>query len=172
MNDPRDSRATGPNGAIEENVETIKVWDQAQLHQRSKAEQFSDWITAAAASGPAMLVHLVWFGGWMAINTGLVPSVPPFDKFPFPLLTMIVSLEAIFFTLFVLASQNQLAKQSDKRAKLDLQINLLAEREMTAVLQLLRDIAEHLNVPTSKAEHLNELAEKTDVKALAREVDG
>ena len=172
MNHPRDPRAAGSNGAIEENVETIKVWDQAQLHDRSKAEQFSDWITSAAASGPAMLVHVVWFGGWMAINTGLVPSVPPFDKFPFPLLTMIVSLEAIFFALFVLASQNRLAKQSDKRAKLDLQINLLAEREMTAVLQLLRDIAQHLQVQTSKAEDINELAKKTDVKALAREVDG
>ena len=171
MNHPRDPRATRPNGATEENVETIKAWDEALLQKRSKAEQFSDWITSVAASGPAMLVHVVWFGTWMAINTGLVPSVPPFDKFPFPLLTMIVSLEAIFFALFVLASQNRLAKQSDKRAKLDLQINLLAEREMTAVLQLLRDITEHLNVKTSEEEDLNELAKKTDVKALAREVD-
>ena len=171
MNHPRDQSAPSPNGATEENVETIKAWDKALLEKRSRAEQFSDWITSAASSGPAMLVHVVWFGSWMAINTGLVPSVAPFDKFPFPLLTMIVSLEAIFFTLFVLASQNRLAKQSDKRAQLDLQINLLAEREMTAVLRLLRDIADHLNITTSEAEDINELAKKTDVKALAREVD-
>ena len=60
---------------------------------------------------------------------------------------MTVSLEAIFLALFVLASQNRLAHQSDKRAHLDLQVNLLAEREMTAVLQLLQDIAAHLDVP-------------------------
>jgi len=172
VNQPRDPHEASSNGAIEENVETIKAWDQALLHERSTAEQFSDWITSVAASGLAMLGHVVWFGGWIAINTGLVPLVPPFDPFPFPLLTMVVSLEAIFLALFVLASQNRLAKQSDKRANLDLQIDLLAEREMTAVLQLLRDIAAHLNVETVTAEELNELARKTDVKALAREVDG
>ena len=85
---------------------------------------------------------------------------------------MIVSLEAIFLALFVLASQNRLAKQSDKRSNLDLQIDLLAEREMTAVLQLLRDIAEHLQVKeTVTREQLSELAKQTDIKALAREVD-
>ena len=173
MSHSRDSSESRSNGAtIEENVEAIKAWDQALLHRRSIAEQFSDWITAVAASGPAMLVHVAWFGGWIAINTGLVPIVAPFDEFPFPLLTMIVSLEAIFLALFVLASQNRLAKQSDKRSNLDLQIDLLAEREMTAVLQLLRDIADHLQVKeTVTPEQLSELAKKTDIKALAREVD-
>jgi uncharacterized membrane protein len=171
VNRLRDPGAS-PHGAIDENVETIKAWDQALLHERSKAEQLSDGITSVAASGPAMLAHVAWFGGWIAINTGLVPVVPPFDPFPFSLLTMLTSLEAIFLALFVLASQNRLAKQSDKRANLDLQIDLLAEREMTAVLQLLRDIAGHLKVDSVTAEELSELAKKTDVKALAREVDG
>ena len=82
------------------------------------------------------------------MNVGLVPGFAPFDPFPFPFLTMTVSLEAIFLALFVLASQSHLARQSDQRSHLDLQIDLLAEREMTAVLQLLRDIATHLQVDT------------------------
>jgi uncharacterized membrane protein len=74
----------------------------------------------------------------------LISGIRPFDPFPFPLLTMIVSLEAIFLAPFVLASQSRLARQGDKRTHLDLQIDVLAERETTAVLQLLKDIALHL----------------------------
>jgi uncharacterized membrane protein len=83
-----------------------------------------------------------------------------------------VSLEAIFLALFVLATQNRLGKQADLRANLDLQIDLLVEREMTAVLQLLNDIAAHLNVDTSVTrDTLSDLIKKTDVKHLADEVD-
>jgi uncharacterized membrane protein len=72
----------------------------------------------------------------------------------------------------VLASQNRLAKQSDLRANLDLQIDLLVEREMTAVLQLLNDIAKHLAVDTAvTTDQIADLIKKRDVKALADEVD-
>ena len=99
-------------------------------------------------------------------------GLKPFDPFPFPFLTMTVSLEAIFLALFVLASQNRLARQSDKRAHLDLQIDLLAEREMTAVLQLLQDIAAHLKVEgTLTRDQIRDLVTKTDVSDLTRKVD-
>lgn len=160
-------RPEAAEAAVEENVETIKAWEQAILRARSKAERLSDWIAATAASGPVLLMHVVWFGVWIAANIGLVPRVKPFDPFPFPFLTMTVSLEAIFLALFVLASQNRLARQSDKRSHLDLQIDLLAEREMTAVLQLLQDIARHLSVDTRvTAEQLRDLANKTDLRHL------
>jgi uncharacterized membrane protein len=108
----------------------------------------------------------------MIVNTNLVPGLEAFDPFPFQLLTMIVSLEAIFLALFVLASQNRLGKQADLRANLDLQIDLLVEREMTAVLQLLRDIAAHLDVDTSvTTDRLSDLLKKTDVTKLVDEVD-
>ena len=158
--------------ALEENVEAIKRWEQSLLHARSRAEQLSDWITATAASGPVLVVHVVWFTGWIAANCGLLPGVAPFDPFPFPFLTMTVSLEAIFLALFVLASQNRLARLSDKRAHLDLQIDLLAEREMTAVLQLLQDIAKHLNIKgTVTPEQLRDLVKKTDIHTLAEKLE-
>jgi uncharacterized membrane protein len=163
---------TGAMPAVEENVEAIKSWDRALLLKRSQAERFSDWITLQAADGWSMLLHAVWFGLWIAINTGWIPAITPFDPFPFPFLTMVVSLEAIFLALFVLASQNRLAKQSDLRANLDLQIDLLSEREMTAVLQLLKDIAAHLKCETSiTSEQLAELIKKTDVNQLTEEVN-
>ena len=153
--------------ALDENVHEIKRWEEATRHARSRAEQMSDWIASTAASGPVMMAHAVGFTGWIVINVGLVPQVRPFDPFPFPFLTMTVSLEAIFLALFVLASQNRLARQADRRSHLDLQIDLLAEREMTAVLRLLRDIAAHLKVESSvTSEQLRDLAKRTDLHQL------
>lgn len=157
---------------LEENVEAIKIWERATLQARSRAEQLGDWIAGRAASGPVLWLHLVWFSLWVSANVGLLPGVTPFDPFPFPFLTMTVSLEAIFLALFVLASQNRLARQSDKRSHLDLQVNLLAEQEMTAVLQLLRDIARHLQVPTSVTPaQLQDLAAQTDLEALTNRIE-
>lgn len=158
--------------AVEENVEAIKNWDQAVLEKRSQAQRVSDGITRIAASGASLLAHAVWFTSWILVNTGVLPIAEVFDPFPFEILTMMVSIEAIFLAMFVLASQNRLARQSELRANLNLQIDLLAEREMTAVLQLLKDISAHLDVTTSvKKEQLDQLIEKTDVQELASQVD-
>ena len=166
------SARTGSIQAVEENVKAIKSWDRALLLKRSKIERLSDRLTLIMAGGPSIVAHAIWFTTWISINVGLLPIVAPFDPFPFPFLTMTTSLEAIFVALFVLASQNRLAKQSDLRANLDLQIDLLVEREMTAVLQLLNDIARHLDVDTDvTTDKISDLIKKTDVKALAVEVD-
>jgi uncharacterized membrane protein len=169
---PRTTVTSIPSRALQENVEAIQAWEQKLLHRRSRAEQLSDWITDTAASGPVLAGHVVWFALWALINTGTLALVRPFDRFPFPLLTMVVSLEAIFLALFVLASQNRLARQADKRAHLDLQIDLLAEREMTAVLQLLQDIAAHLQVKgTLTPDQIRDLVTETDLHALTRTMD-
>jgi uncharacterized membrane protein len=158
--------------AVEENVQAIRRWEQEALHRRSSAERLSDWITGLAGSGPVQLAHVGWFVAWISANTNLIPGVQPFDPFPFPLLTTIVSLEAIFLALFVLASQNRLSHQADKRAHLDLQIDLLAEREMTAVLQLLQDITRHLAVKvTVTPDQIRDLTKKTDIHKLTDKLD-
>jgi uncharacterized membrane protein len=171
---PREAHAAAPSASrtMEENVRIIKKWEQSALHGRSRAERVSEWITSTAGRGPVLLAHLVWFVSWAAINLNAVPGVRPFDPFPFPLLTTMVSLEAIFLALFVLSSQNRLATQADKRAHLDLQIDLLAEREMTAVLQLLQDIATHLGVAHAvDRPRIDELAQETNVHELTSRLD-
>ena len=107
---PRNARDDGhsqapPSSAVEENVQTIKRW-RAILLARSKAERVSDWIACTAGSGPVLVLHVVWFILWVSVNLGAIYGITPFDPFPFPFLTMTVSLEAIFLALFVLASQN------------------------------------------------------------------
>jgi uncharacterized membrane protein len=160
------------SSALEENVQAIKRWERAILLARSKAEQVADWIACTAGSGPVLVLHVLWFGVWVTVNAGVIRRLRPFDPFPFPFLTMTVSLEAIFLALFVLASQNRLARQADKRSHLDLQIDLLAEREMTTVLQLLQDIARHLEVQTSVTpEQLRDLMKKTDLRRLTNRME-
>lgn len=158
--------------AVEENVDAIKRWERAILDARSPVERFSDWIAARAGGGAAIVLHAVWFAVWLTWNAGVVRGMTPFDPFPFPFLTMAVSLEAIFLSLFVLASQNRLSRQADKRSHLDLQIDLLAEREMTAVLGLLRDLARHQGVETTlTSEQLHDLIERTDLRRLTARME-
>ena len=73
-------------------------------------------MAATAGRGPIIAFHGVWFGVWLLVNAGVIPGLPVFDPFPFQFLTLAVSLEAIFLALFVLASQNRLAEQADKRS--------------------------------------------------------
>ena len=158
--------------AVEENIDAVKVWEQAALDERSTAVRFSEWVTRVLGGGLSLALHLVWFGVWVLANTHAIPGIEPFDRFPFPLLTTMVSLEAIFLSLFVLASQNRLTMQADKRAELDLQIDLLAEREMTAVLVVVADLARHMRAPLSlTAEQIRDLAQKTDVRSLVSELE-
>ena len=135
-------------------------------HGEERARTFSnrlaDTITRHAGSMGFVYAHVLAFVAWMIW----------LEESPWPTLTLIVSLEAIFLALFVLASQNRLAHQSDKRAHLDLQIDLLAEREMTAVLQLLQDIARKIGVEgTVTAEQISDLVKKTDIHKLTDELE-
>ncbi|HET9371465.1 MAG TPA: DUF1003 domain-containing protein [Vicinamibacterales bacterium] len=157
--------------ALSEDLATIERLERNERRRRTPLQRISEWITDVASSGPFLVFHAIWFPAWMAVNTGLVPGIDPFDPFPFELLTMVVSLEAIFLTLFVLASQNQLTEEANDRARLDLQIDLMAEREMTAVLRMLRDISTHLGAKTRVSQkEIDDLATKTEIYELALEL--
>jgi len=128
--------------------------------------QICDRVTHDAGTTWSIALHGIWFAGWMGLNTF---GARRFDPFPFSLLTSIVSLEAIFLTLFVLASQNRLTQESDKRAHLDLQVNLLAEQEMTLVLRMLRDLCLESGVDVPDA--LDALLADVDIEMVADRVE-
>lgn len=90
-------------------------------------DRVADKITSFAGSLSFVYLHSVWFGIWILINLGLIGASAKFDKFPFGLLTMIVSLEAIFLATFVMVSQNRQAARADVRSQLDFETNLRAE---------------------------------------------
>jgi uncharacterized membrane protein len=151
------------------NVQAIADLEAQSSARRSRLDRLSDRVSAFAGSASFLLIHVLWFGGWITFNSVVAR---PLDPYPFTFLTFLVSLEAIFLTSFVLISQNHLERQAHRRAAIDLQINLLAEREMTSVLKAVTAIATHLGIANAGAdEELQDLIEKTDVKAVAQSVE-
>src|SRR5688572_22625164 len=118
---------------LRKNIRAIADLEQRALHERSAADRLSDAISRATGSGPFALFHVIGFSLWLLINLGIVPGLEPFDPYPFNFLTLVVSLEAIFLSVFVLMSQNRMSRQAEKRAHLDLQVDMLAEQELTAI---------------------------------------
>jgi uncharacterized membrane protein len=135
-----------------ENLEAVADMEEDGLEERSHGQRFGDLISGVASTPGFALGHVFFFGAWIATQTGFWPVLPLFDPFPFTFLTFVVSLEAIFLSIFVLISQNHMIRQADRRNHLDLQINMLAEQESTHALQLLHAIAEHLEVPDLEVE--------------------
>jgi uncharacterized membrane protein len=153
------------------NVEKIARLEAEQLHRRSFFERAGDRAVAIAGRGWVACLHLVWFVSWIAVNTGKVSGLAPFDPYPFNFLTMVVSLEAIFVTLAVLNNQNRMTYLADKRAHLNLQVNLLAEQESTATLRLLQRVARKVGVPSDEVDEAKPLVQETDVADLVTEMD-
>jgi uncharacterized membrane protein len=152
-----------------QNIAAIAAMERAALHERSMLDRVTDAITATAGSASFLVVHAVWFGGWIAVN---LLHDRPFDPFPFGFLILLVSLEAIFLTAIVLMTQNRMTRQADKRAHLDLQVNLLAEQELTAMLKMLTALCERLGVAVPARDNLVEqLVKETDIHQLASALD-
>ena len=98
--------------------------------QRSAIQKAADWIAAASGSIPFLMLHCVGFAGWIVVNMGILPEVPVFDPYPFGLLTMAVSLEAIILSVFVLLSQNRQVAKDRVRSDIEYEVNLKAELEI------------------------------------------
>ena len=156
--------------ALERNIETLLELRRDAERRRSLQDRVADAITNFSGSMLFLYVHILWFGLWVAINKGWLQSIPAFhtvprfDPYPFNFLTMVVSLEAIFLSTLVMISQNRSAAQSDERADLDLQIDMLGEYEITKILQLVTAIGKKLQVEGCEDEEITQL-EKTVMPA-------
>lgn len=98
--------------------------------RRTLVQKAADWIAEFAGSIPFLLMHVVWFGLWLLVNSVKIPGIPQFDPFPFGFLTLSVSLEAIFLSVFVLLSQNRQAAKDHVRSDIEYDVNLKAELEI------------------------------------------
>ena len=156
---------------VPSNVRRIASLEEQQLRARSTSERIAGTVSQAAGTATFAVTHVVWFIVWIGVNAGWVRGFGPFDPFPFNLLTMVVSLESIFLSIWILISQNQMTRQAERRAHLDLQINLLAEQESTATLRIVRRIAERLHVERDRSPRDDSLAEETDIERLVSKMD-
>ena len=116
----------------------------AEVEERATfVQRVADWLAWFSGSMLFLLLHALWFGAWIALNIGIlnIPGLSGFDPFPFGLLTMIVSLEAIFLSTFVLISANRQAEKDKVRADIEYDVNIKAEMEVA----YLHDKADHLH---------------------------
>ena len=152
------------------NVARVAKLEAEALGARSLSARCATGLIRFAGTTAFAAVHLVWFVVWLAVNTGLVPAIRPFDPYPFNFLTLVVSLEAIFLSIWILIGQNEMERLADRRAHLDLQINLLAEQESTAAIRMLERLSERLGIPPDSTVD-RALAEETDVERIATAID-
>ncbi len=165
------------------NVKSILQLEAAAKENQTSTERLAETIADFCGSMTFVWVHVIWFGIWVLANS--LPGIEHFDAFPFTFLTLVVSLEAIFLSTFILISQNQETRLTERRNHLDLQINLLTEQENTKILQILEQIAAKVGVeidddPTiqileqaTRPETLVEqIMQATEQKAAARDESG
>ena len=160
--------ANGEDKIIRSNIRRVaKIEDKADA-SRSTSEIIAGVIAAFCGSMTFVWVHVVWFGLWILANTFFGLS---FDPFPFTFLTLVVSLEAIFLSTFILINQNRETAISDRRNHLDLQVNLLAEQENTRMLFFLERIAERVGVKIDEDLFCEDLTQETDPERIMTQLD-
>ena len=154
---------------IERNIGTIIHLRTKAARERSLQDRIADAITSFSGRMVFAYVHIAWFGVWILLNTGRF-GVRVFDPFPYGLLTMVVSLEAIFLSTFVLISQNRLGEETERRADLDLHIGLLTEHELTRVLQMLDAIQDKMGIVDHENSELADLEMETKPEDVLAEI--
>ena len=149
------------------NVEVVASLDAAAKAKRTPTDCAVDAITGFCGRMAFVWVHVVWFGLWICANQ--VSSVKHFDPYPYQFLTLVVSLEAIFLSTFILISQNRQSRLAERRSHLDLQINLLSEQENTKILTMVESIVRHLGIPDGDPE-IGVLAASTEPSRLVEQI--
>lgn len=146
-----------------------RAFETKALRSRSILTQIADYLTAIFGSTTFLFLNGVFFALWILINMGFVPGIVPFDPYPFGLLTMIVSLEAIFLSIFVLVSQNRSSYVNSLREEVHLRVNLIAEEEITKTLQVLSEIREKVGIKEKDPE-LEEMLSRTNASTIEQAI--
>ncbi len=164
-------RQAGPSAEqlTEQNVETVTRLEEAAREQRTPSDRLAEKIAGFCGSMRFVWVHVIWFGSWILLNS--IPGISHVDPFPFTFLTLIVSLEAIFLSTFILISQNLDSRISERRSHLDLQLNLLSEQENTKMIVMLHAIAAKVGADLTQDSHLKALSEETQPERLVEQIE-
>ena len=152
-----------------QNVLAMRQLEDAAMARRTVADRVAAAIARFCGSITFVWIHVVIFAGWIGYNT--LPWFKAFDPYPFTFLTLVVSLEAIFLSTFILISQNYDMRVAERRNQLDLQINLLAEQENTKALQMLEQIAKKVGAHVSDDPQVRALEEATRPEALVEQIE-
>src|SRR6202163_3694135 len=153
-------------------IDSIVRQEEEALERRSSSERLADAVGVFAGSPFFIVLHLGLVIAWLVVNSGEIPGVRPFDPHPFSLLGVIVAVEAVILSSFILMRQNRMMRRGERRDHLNLQVDLLAEKEITKVLQMVRAICGQMglqNFTTNK--DIRELSQNTSIESLSRSLE-
>jgi uncharacterized membrane protein len=160
-----------PNSRLQENIDLIAKHEQEFRDRRTTAERIGDSVAGWMGSLPFVALHTFIFIAWIAINTVGVPAVPRFDPPPFQLLGVIFGFEAILLASFVLMRQSRIGRRSDERDHLELQVALITEKEITAVLSICQAMAQKLDLEhLAKAPEIQEMTQEVQIDEVAETI--
>jgi uncharacterized membrane protein len=153
---------------VGQNIQAVGDLERTVLEERTSFDKVTGAVTRVAGSTTFIAIHALWFAAWIALNL----TRYAFDPYPFSLLNLIVALEAVFLTSVVLMTQNRMSRLADRRAHLDLQVNMLAEQELTAMLHMLHGLCTKAGVKvTIHDERVQQLLTETDIQKIAVALD-
>lgn len=161
----------GLSSVLSRNMSQMRERHLREEQAASASQRASDLITRFAGSMTFVAIHAIAYGAWIALNLRLVPGVKPFDP-SFVVLAMEASVEAIFLSTFVLISQNRMMAAANKKSDLDLQINLLAEHELTRLVSLVDAMAEKMGVDVLDGAELREIERDVSPEAVLDGLEG
>lgn len=147
----------------------IKSFEAKELKKRPLAIRLADGLTSLFGGISFFVINLIFFTAWILINTNKIPQIAVFDPYPFTLLTSIVSLEAIILSIIVLMSAQRQSYISTLREELNMQVNLIAEKEITKILVLLKELHKKHNSDFNDPE-LEEMIKGTDISYIERKL--
>ena len=139
--------------------------------KRTMTEKIADWMTAKSGSSGFLLFNAIVFLFLIFINTRKIKFIPIFDPFPFNLLTMVVSLEAIILAVFVLITQNRTAKVDDLREETHLQINIISEKEVTKLIKMMALLLERQGIDISQDPELHKMLRPISEEEIERRLE-
>lgn len=154
---------------VQEHIELIARHETEFLARRTHSEKIADRIAAFVGSLKYVTLHFVFFAAWILWNTLTASKARHFDPFPYPLLDLGLAFEAILVASFILIRQQRISRRAEERDQLMLQVLLLSEREVTAVLGIERSIAERIGLhEVAKDEEISQLSEHTQIDDVAQ----
>ena len=158
------SKPVAQEHPVGHNIRAMAELERKALGDRTHLDRLTDTVARVAGSTPFIVLHAIWFTAWVVFNSTRLA----FDRYPFNLLNLVVALEAVFLTSVVLMTQNHMTRLADRRAHLDLQVNLLAEQELTAMLHMLNGLCRHAGVHVAiRDERVQQLLTETDILKIA-----
>jgi uncharacterized membrane protein len=167
MTSAREDGGDGHRRTVSRNIESIiklEEEDERRLSSLHKVSHKIGWFVGTIYFVTAQFALVVFWVYWN------VHATTRFDPYPFPLLSGVLALEAVFLTSFILIRQNAMDLQSERRNHLDLQINLLAEKEATSILKALGEIAKKFEIDLSQDAENSELTKDKPIESIARDL--